>query len=56
MMDLTIAEWIMIMPTIIGVFAVMARYTENKSNDKIVQMALDVVNFLAQNLGKAKNK
>ena len=40
---------------IIGAFAVIATLTKNKSDDKIVQMLLDVVNFLGGNLGKSKN-
>lgn len=40
---------------IIGGAAVVATMTKNKSDDKIVQFILDVVNFLGGNLGKAKN-
>ena len=36
-------------------FAVIASLTPNKSDDRIVQMILDVVNFLGANFGKAKN-
>ncbi len=41
---------------IIGAFAIIATWTVNKSDDKIVQFLLDVVNFLGANLGNAKNK
>ena len=41
--------------SIVGGFAVIASLTPNKSDDRIVQMILDVVNFLGANIGKAKN-
>jgi len=40
---------------IVGGFAVIASMTPNKSDDRIVQMILDMVNFLGANFGKAKN-
>ena len=39
----------------IGTFAVIARFTDNKSDDRVVQVLLDLINFLAQNGGKSKN-
>ena len=41
---------------IIGCFAVLARFTPNTTDDKIVQMILDGVNFMGMNHGKAKNQ
>tara|TARA_R100000988_G_C3935974_1_gene133782 strand:+ start:21 stop:251 length:231 start_codon:yes stop_codon:yes gene_type:complete len=41
--------------SIVGGFAVIASMTPNKSDDRIVQMILDVVNFLGANFGKASN-
>ncbi|MDB4333712.1 hypothetical protein N9990_00135 [bacterium] len=41
--------------SIVGGFAVIASLTPNKSDDRIVQMILDVVNFLGANFGKASN-
>ena len=41
--------------SIVGGFAVIASMTPNKSADRIVQMILDVVNFLGANFGKASN-
>ena len=41
--------------SIVGGFAIIASLTPNKSDDRIVQMILDVVNFLGANIGKAKN-
>jgi len=40
---------------IVGGFAVIATLTPNKVDDKILQVALDAINFLGGNLGKAKN-
>lgn len=40
---------------IIGGFAVIATMTKNESDDKIIKVILDIVNFLGGNLGKAKN-
>lgn len=41
---------------LVGVFALVATLTPNKSDDKIVQYVLDLVNFLGANVGKSKNK
>ena len=41
--------------SIVGGFAVIASMTPNKSDDRIVQIILDVVNFLGANFNKAKN-
>ena len=41
--------------SIVGGFAVLAFLTPNKSDDRIVQIILDIVNFLGANIGKAKN-
>ena len=41
--------------SIVGGFAILASLTPNKSDDRMVQMILDVVNFLGANIGKAKN-
>ena len=40
---------------IVGGFAVIASMTPNKSDDRIVQTILVMVNFLGANFGKAKN-
>ena len=41
--------------TVIGAFSIIATATPNKTDDKILQIILDIVNFLGMNLGKAKN-
>jgi len=41
--------------SVVGAFAIIASKTPNKSDDKIVQFILDLINFLGFNLGKAKN-
>lgn len=51
-----IVKWLPAITSLIGSFALIAVLTPNKSDDKIVQFLLDIVNFLGANLGKAKNK
>lgn len=41
--------------SIVGGFAIIATMTKNQSDDRIVQMLLDAVNFLGANFGKSKN-
>jgi hypothetical protein len=41
--------------SIVGGFAVLASLTPNKSDDRIIQIILDIVNFIGANFGKAKN-
>lgn len=41
---------------VVGAFAIIATKTSNKSDDKIVQFILDILNFLGANFGKAKNE
>lgn len=48
------AHWVEVL-SVVGAFAVIAAWTPNKSDDKIVQLILDAVNFLGQNFGKSKN-
>lgn len=50
-----ITSWIPMVLQIVGAFAAVATLTPNKTDDKIVQFLLDLVNFLGGNLGKAKN-
>ena len=50
-----IVVWLDIIVAVVGVFALIATRTPNKSDDKIVQLILDIVNFLGANIGKAKN-
>ena len=49
----TYAEIIVMIPAIIGVFSVIAKYTPNKSDDKLAQMAWDIFNSIGQNSGAA---
>ena len=51
----TVVGYIPLATTVVGVFALVATQTKNKSDDRIVQVILDIVNFLAMNLGKSKN-
>ena len=41
--------------SIVGGFAILAMFTPNKTDDKILQIIMNVINFLGANLGKAKN-
>ncbi len=50
-----ITKWLPIVTSVIGSFALIAAVTKNKSDDKIIQWALDIVNFLGANFGKSKN-
>ena len=52
----TIATWWPVVTSFVGTFALIATITPNKSDDKIVDMILKVVNFLGGNLGKARNQ
>lgn len=40
---------------VVGMFAVMARWTPNTTDDRMVQFLLDGINFLGFNHGNAKN-
>ena len=39
-----------------GTFAIVARYTKNTADDRIVQFLYDLVNFLGWNRGEAANE
>jgi len=47
--------WLPVITSFVGSFALIATLTPNKTDDRIVQIILDVVNFLGGNIGKAKN-
>lgn len=49
----TYGEIIIMIPAAIGVFSVIAKYTPNKSDDKLAQMAWDILNTIGQNSGAA---
>lgn len=51
-----ITQWLPIVTSVVGSFALIATVTPNKVDDKIVQFLLDIVNFLAGNFGNAANK
>lgn len=40
---------------IVGGVALIATMTPNKVDDKILQVLMDVINFIGANFGKAKN-
>ena len=40
---------------IVGGAAILAKYSNNKSANKYIQIVLNAINWLGQNTGKAKN-
>jgi hypothetical protein len=50
-----ITQWLPVVTSVVGSFALIATMTPNKTDDKIVQFLLDIINFLGGNVGKAKN-
>lgn len=50
-----ISTWLPMIVSLVGVFSLIATATPNKTDDRIVQVLLDIVNFLGANFGKAKN-
>ena len=48
-------QYIPIILAFVGAFALIASKTPNKSDDRIIQVLLDIINFLGANFGKAKN-
>lgn len=44
-----------VITSFIGSFALLSTLTPNKSDDKIVEALLKLVNFFAGNFGKSKN-
>ena len=50
-----IATYLPTVLIVIGAAASIATLTPNKTDDKILQLILDLVNFVGANFGKAKN-
>jgi len=50
-----ITQWLPVVVSVVGTFSLIATQTPNKTDDKIVQVILDIINFLGGNVGKAKN-
>ena len=48
-------SWIPEALAVVGAFALIAARTPNKTDDRIIQVILDIINFLGANFGKAKN-
>jgi len=48
--------WLAVATSVIGSAALVATLTPNKSDDRIVQWLLDIINFVGANVGKATNK
>ena len=50
-----VVQWIPLALTVVGAFAVIATQTPNKTDNKIADILLQLINFFGANLGKAKN-
>lgn len=51
-----IVVWLPIATSIVGSFALIAAVTPNKTDDKVVEVLLKVINFLGANFGNATNE
>ena len=51
-----ISEYVGLATSIVGVFAILATTTANKTDNKIVDMLLKLINFVAMNFGEASNQ
>ena len=51
-----ILEYVPVALAIVGGFALLAAKTPNKTDDRVLQVILDIINFLGANLGRAKNE
>lgn len=49
-------EWFPVVASFVGSFALLATQTPNKTDNKIMQVILDLVNFFGANINKASNK
>lgn len=48
--------WIPVITQVVGSFALIATVTPNKSDNVVFQIALELLNFMGGNFGKASNK
>jgi len=51
-----IAKYFPVALAVIGAFSAIATLTPNKTDNKIAQVLLDVINFIGANFGKSKNE
>ena len=51
-----VVKWWPIVASIVTLAAAISAITPSKSDDRIVQLVLDIINKLGLNIGKAKNK
>jgi len=50
-----ITEILSLITQIVGVAAMIATMTPNKTDDKYIQYVLNIINLLGANVGKARN-
>jgi len=53
---ITNADNLKVALAVVGAFSTIATLTANKTDNKIVNVLLKIINFLAFNFGKARNK
>jgi len=49
-----LTQWLPVVTSVVGTFALIATQTPNTTDDKIVQFLLDIINFLGGNVGKSQ--
>jgi|TARA_B110000285_G_scaffold176312_1_gene197935 hypothetical protein len=54
--DLDVHRIVQLLVSIVGLFAVIATFTPNTSDNDIVNVLLKIVNVLGANIGEASNK
>lgn len=56
MNTLSIDNWLTLAAAVVGLFSAIAAITPNRADNKIADFLLKLVNVIAFNFGKAKNK
>jgi len=51
-----LTEWFPVITSFVGSFAILATVTPNKTDNKIAQFLMDIINFFGGNIGKSENK
>ena len=54
--DLDVQQIVQLLVSVVGLFAVIATFTPNSSDNEIVDVLLKIVNVLGANIGEASNK
>lgn len=51
-----VKQWLPIITSVVGVFAMIATMTKNKADNMFVDILYRIINVLGGNIGNAKNK